>query len=61
MDRWYKVWGVKMGTVWQLTTPHVDIVTKIGEVLQNPEIISNCLNKIGECSVNIDQDIVNRP
>ena len=35
--------GKKMGTVRQLITPHVDIVTHIGEVLQNPEIISNCL------------------
>ena len=40
---YYKVWGEWMRTVWQLITPHVDIVTKIGEVLQNPEIISNCL------------------
>ena len=38
-----KVRGEKMRTVRQLITPHVDIVIHIGEVLQNPEIISNCL------------------
>ena len=32
-----------MRTVRELMTPHVDIVIHIGEVLQNPEIISNCL------------------
>ena len=35
--------GGKIGTVWELITPHVDIVTHMGEALQNPEINSNCL------------------
>ena len=35
--------GGGMRTVGELITPHVDIVIHIGEVLQNPEIISNCL------------------
>ena len=37
-----KVWG-EMETVGQLITPHIDIVTQIGEAQQNPEMISNCL------------------
>ena len=51
--------GEKMRTVRELITPHVDIVIHIGEILQNPEIISHCL--MYSCSVKIERDIVNQP